>query len=160
MLQKLRERVGREEGFTLIELLVVMLILGVLAAIAIPSFINQREKAQDSDAKAMARTMQTAMETYYTDNQSYATDWAGLVTIEGALNNAPAGKAGGTAPVVTAADGTGTAGATDNYRVAVTSKDDRTFRIARATNGGVTRTCAPVGGGCKDDATPGGDGTW
>jgi prepilin-type N-terminal cleavage/methylation domain-containing protein len=46
MLFKLRERMGREEGFTLVELLVVMLILGLLAAIAIPSFFNQRDKAR------------------------------------------------------------------------------------------------------------------
>ena len=73
MLIQLRKRMGRDEGFTLIELLVVMLILGILAAIAIPTFFNQREKAQDSDSKAMARAAQTAIETYATDNGgSYA----------------------------------------------------------------------------------------
>ena len=71
MLQKLRERMGREEGFTLVELLVVMLILGILAAIAIPSFFNQRDKARDADAKSAVRTAQTAMETYATDNGGF-----------------------------------------------------------------------------------------
>ena len=73
MVQKLRERSNGEGGFTLVELLVVMLILGLLAAIAIPSFFNQRDKAKDADAKADVRTAQTAMETYATDNDgSYA----------------------------------------------------------------------------------------
>ncbi len=68
MLQRLRERMGSESGFTLVELLVVMLILGILAAIAIPSFFNQRDKARDADAKATAKTAQTAIETYATEN--------------------------------------------------------------------------------------------
>ena len=69
MINKLRVRVQEEKGFTLVELLVVMLILGLLAAIAIPSFFNQRDKARDADAKEQVRTAQTAIETYATDNQ-------------------------------------------------------------------------------------------
>ena len=71
MLHKLRDRAAREKGFTLIELLVVILIIGILAAIALPAFLNQRSKAQDTEAKSAARTAQTAMETYYTDEQTY-----------------------------------------------------------------------------------------
>src|SRR5256714_9922856 len=66
-----RPRLDAEEGFTLIELLVVILIIGILAAIAIPSFLNQKGKGEDSQAKANARTTQTSLETWYTDNQNY-----------------------------------------------------------------------------------------
>ena len=78
-LQNLRAKVGArlngdsEAGFTLIELLVVMLILGILAAIALPAFFNQKEKAGDAKAKEYAHSAQVAMETYSTDNSgSYA----------------------------------------------------------------------------------------
>ena len=68
MLHKLRRRAEEEKGFTLIELLVVILIIGILAAIAIPSFLNQKTKATDASAKELARTAQTAAETYATDH--------------------------------------------------------------------------------------------
>ena len=74
-LQNLRAKVGarlngdKEAGFTLIELLVVMLILGILAAIALPAFFNQHDKAGDAKAKEYAHTAQVAMETYFTDNE-------------------------------------------------------------------------------------------
>src|ERR1700757_4887809 len=84
MLAKLRNRAEDEKGFTLIELLVVILIIGILAAIAIPSFLNQKSKATDASAKELARTAQTASETYATDhNGSYTgLTQAALQTIE------------------------------------------------------------------------------
>ena len=62
----------REGGFTLIELLVVIVIIGILAAIAIPVFLNQRKKAVSASIKSDLRTAATAEETYYTDSQLYA----------------------------------------------------------------------------------------
>jgi type IV pilus assembly protein PilA len=76
-LQNLRAKVGarlngdRESGFTLIELLVVMLILGILAAIALPAFFNQKDKAGDAKAKETAHSAQVAMETCFTDKGTY-----------------------------------------------------------------------------------------
>ena len=137
MLLKLRQRMANEEsGFTLVELLVVMLILGLLIAVAIPTFFNQKQKANDADSKAMAHTAQTAIETYATDhNGAYtAADLAALQSIESTVD--------GTVSFV------GAPTATD-YHIRVTNPvTSHTFDIVR-TGGTFSYPCAPANtGGC------------
>ena len=139
MLHKLRQRAQDEKGFTLIELLVVILIIGILAAIALPAFLSQRGKAQDTDAKSKARTAQTAFETQYTDAQAYSGDETNLEDIEPALKDGPAFTAKADA------DGQG-------YTITVTSKTKNAFTIVKDNQGNVTHTCTQVTtkGGCPD----------
>jgi type IV pilus assembly protein PilA len=126
-----------ESGFTLIEILTVLLITAILAAIALPLFVNQRAKAQDADAKSNAAVAATAMEIYRQEHGTYGgVDAAALVAIE---------------PILRQAKDLTVTGAVDTYELSVDSNSsDGPFTIEH-TRTSTTRSCGhPGSGGCPD----------
>jgi type IV pilus assembly protein PilA len=145
MVKRARARANSEPGFTLVELLVVMLILGIIAAIAIPAFLNQRDKANDAGAKSIVRSMQTAEEACNSDKGGgtyTGCDLAGLNKVE---------------PSIPASDPNLTATPNGSTGYTVTAKSSSAsqtvFTITR-TNGLVVRSCdTPNKGGCQQKGT-------
>jgi prepilin-type N-terminal cleavage/methylation domain-containing protein len=133
-----RSRLAASEGFTLIELLVVVLIIGVLAAVGLGAFLDQRGKAQDAGAKAAVAAAAKALETWNTDHGGYAgATAADLLAIE---------------PSLGAARNLSVQSTAITYTVSVASAGDGgTFSIARGPAGEIVHDCTHPGqGGCHD----------
>ena len=135
----------RQEGFTLIELLVVVLIIGILASIAIPAFLGQRHKAQDTAAKSLLRSGAIAAESYYTDNQTFTTMVPSLLASEEqnvswkdplAPSAVPAEAIHGEVDVIVVSDG---------YALYTRSRSGTVFTYMRDANGAAYRCSGTTG---------------
>jgi type IV pilus assembly protein PilA len=132
----------RDDGFTLVEVLVVCLIVALLAAIALPTFLGQQHKAQDADAKSNARNLVSHVEACEAASEDYSLcDTAaelgstGLPLVDGA-------------PVADATVGVASASRTGYTVTAQSRHNSNTFSIRRSTGGGIERICTGTGGGC------------
>lgn len=130
----------KQSGFSLIEVLVVVLIIGVLAAIALPAFLGERSKGQDADAKSNARNLVASLESYYANERKYT----------GAQSSQEITRSG-----IQIGTGKGKTELTlddDTYTIVAHSRSDTKFTIEKTSDGALVRSCDHDGeGGCPSD---------
>jgi prepilin-type N-terminal cleavage/methylation domain-containing protein len=151
MFTKIQKRMKSQKGFTLIELLVVIIIIAILAAIAIPTFLGQRNKAYDASAKSLVRNAMTALETTYVDSRDFTDATVDILTgiepsITWTIAAVPADFADDKTVYVNLGADTSAAGTdADMYYVGARSKSGAIFAVGvdKGVDGGVTYTPAP-----------------